>query len=1241
MLGLFELTDEITKFNAQETVDFFKDLLRKEALLLGIALTDVSCPRDICVSDGGIDASATSSNGKLGDLIIDKSVRYQLKADNKNPWDKSTIIKEIFKDKLGVKEYEKLTTKEERVKRLKPSIKKCLDDKATYIYIAFKHKFVQKDIEATEQILKNCFDDCGYTESRIKVWGYEHLNNIIKEKFPVIALNIKGIESTSHFSLYDFVANKSDLRNEYFPDEKRESILSELRNVLNKFDLDDEDKKATHIRVIGASGIGKTKTVIEALRENELRENCIFFDSAEKFITSSFLQSVNPQSSFTLVVDECNKRYAEEIFNSIEYNYKNIKLITIYNTYSQDTNRVNHMFIVEKLNDETLSNSIVKDFPQIPEHIIKQIINLCEGFARVARIVAENWTITPEEYLKNLDDNWKKYISDNEAKDSLKTEEKLKLLEHLSLFERFGYKGTHQPEYDFIIKRFKEETEISDSNISGYIKELINRNILRGDGTLYISPRIFHNWLKTSWWEKHQAHFDYENFVNEMPPSLVNEFNTGLYEIDEAVKKKVLTSQFKSVGDFEYKTTLFYCMAHKNEKFAFNKFQDVILKTEESVLETSRNSLNHIIKWFAENSEYFQSSCDILFRLAYCEGKTYYSNNAKGLFASLFSIFYNCDMAETFTSLEEKRKYLENLYQKSLSIKQLEVMLGALAVAATDPTHLHKSSNSSPKSIIITSTKTQIEFTNIEYNYLSGIFALTTSILNEQSEEDLVNTCNEILLQKPFYLIQSDDTFEFAINHYEKISQNNKIDKLKLIRSFETSFKYNHFELSPENLQKLTAFYNDFKLVNKVNELQNICLNCYGLQKDTPEHTKLIELLKQDELKTSGNIDFLFTEKSKISFSVGYEQSLIDTNDESLNFILSKYEELGQPNNIEVILGYYWGLYQKNPLETEATILNIKDESLEYRLLPRIINVVQTDKTVTLLMNLIKSGIFKVTDLKLFNCDCSESVLTDVIDYLLSLNDEYSKGLIIQLIFYNRERIHFSEDLVVECLLSTVESIFSNNSNTDDYMWNELVKIYINEKIKGDIALELFKNIIQFNSRSTDRHMIESLSHIATIHPAKAWECFADILESDETNFVTLQFKFKEYWTSCLFNIFDKDLIIKWIDEDVDNRLYLIAKLSPDKFLPFADKPIYNFYRTLLIKYPQNENITKTLSVNSFSGMWMGKESENVQSIINQINNLLETETEQVVIAWLNNELSYNEHRLQRALEQEERFSEY
>ena len=414
----------------------------------------------------------------------------------------------------------------------------------------------------------------------------------------------------------------------------------------------------------------------------------------------------------------------------------------------------------------------------------------------------------------------------------------------------------------------------------------------------------------------------------------------------------------------------------------------------------------------------------------------------------------------------------------------------------------------------------------------------------------------------------------------------------------------------------------------------------YGVrtQKGIPEHIKLIELLQQGELKTAGNIEFLFTEKSKISFNVGHEQALIDSNMESLEFILSKYEELEQPNNIEIILGYYWGLYQKNPTETENIILNIPIGSLEYKLLPRIINVVQTDKTIPYLINLIKSGTFMLNDLRIFKCDCSEPVLTDVIKYLLSTVDEYANGLIVQLIFYNRDRIRFDESLVVECLLHTVKSVFSNNFYTDDYMWNELVKVYINEKTNVDVSITLFKNIIQLNSRSSDRHMIESLAHIATLHPNESWECFAAILESEETNFVSLQFEYKEYWTSCLFDIFDKDLIMKWIAENVDNRLYLIAKMSPDKFLPFPNKPIYNFYRHLLIKYPQNENIIKTLSANSFSGMWTGKESFNVQTMIDSIKKLLESESEQAVIAWLQNELNYNENRLQKALEREERF---
>jgi hypothetical protein len=119
-----------------------------EAIKSDIPLTYINCPKNITVGDGSIDAAIKSINSIRSDIIIADDVRFQIKTDNKLPWNESTIVSELFD--CSIKKIDKLTTVHKMKKKLKPVIRECLDNGAAYVYVAFKHIFVEKDQITTD-----------------------------------------------------------------------------------------------------------------------------------------------------------------------------------------------------------------------------------------------------------------------------------------------------------------------------------------------------------------------------------------------------------------------------------------------------------------------------------------------------------------------------------------------------------------------------------------------------------------------------------------------------------------------------------------------------------------------------------------------------------------------------------------------------------------------------------------------------------------------------------------------------------------------------------------------------------------------------------------------------------------------------------------------------------------------------------------------------------------------------------
>lgn len=107
----------------------------------------------------------------------------------------------------------------------------------------------------------------------------------------------------------------------------------------------------------------------------------------------------------------------------------------------------------------------------------------------------------------------------------------------MSIYEKVGCGGNYVNELNFIKNILDKEYNLKSSVIDEYIKELKNNTILRGENSLYISPRIFQNWLKKEWWDIKEAAFNYKDYTRDMPGSLKIFFDSEFMSCPESIKK--------------------------------------------------------------------------------------------------------------------------------------------------------------------------------------------------------------------------------------------------------------------------------------------------------------------------------------------------------------------------------------------------------------------------------------------------------------------------------------------------------------------------------------------------------------------------------------------------------------------------------------------------------------------------------------------------------------------------------
>ena len=178
---IFTVTKEnLEHLSPEEAVAFFRELLWAEAGKIGIPTSKIHVSIWVDVPDGGIDALVENSLQIPSDLVKEGQTGYQIKAGASfKPWQGAQIRRELF----GTKAPSKGT--------LGSSIRNCLDNNGTYVLVCFKQDFANNQHSQAVEAIKCYFEQCGYPNPKIEVWGQSNLLGFIK-LFPSLALNITG-----------------------------------------------------------------------------------------------------------------------------------------------------------------------------------------------------------------------------------------------------------------------------------------------------------------------------------------------------------------------------------------------------------------------------------------------------------------------------------------------------------------------------------------------------------------------------------------------------------------------------------------------------------------------------------------------------------------------------------------------------------------------------------------------------------------------------------------------------------------------------------------------------------------------------------------------------------------------------------------------------------------------------------------------------------------------------------------
>lgn len=261
------------------------------------------------------------------------------------------------------------------------------------------------------------------------------------------------------------------------------------------------------IRLIGLSGYGKTRLVVESFRKAQNRDGYLYADTQilnEKEIYSLALRVFKEYPEATLVVDNCDKRVHKMLHDLRKSSHVKTKLITIYNDPAEKQNPELTYVKMDDVQNEVTEKIFrsYRDFKDEEEHIY--FLNATGGNP----MIAEQWV----KVLKEGNDSGR--IDDADFMTKLlgydeKSAER-EAMRSLSLFTELEYddKATEHAVIEYVAKNknILNVTTIQDDAIVNWITDVIRVQIQRGNiektgTTIRIRPQMLRDGLFAEWQE--------------------------------------------------------------------------------------------------------------------------------------------------------------------------------------------------------------------------------------------------------------------------------------------------------------------------------------------------------------------------------------------------------------------------------------------------------------------------------------------------------------------------------------------------------------------------------------------------------------------------------------------------------------------------------------------------------------------------------------------------------------------
>jgi len=1123
-----------------------------------------------------------------------------------------------------------------------------------------------------------------YDYSRKNEKGKETIKaNLINDLANALKPTVQNVLRTQKSKFRPFIV-WNDLNEKLNYSQSRKFIISEKFEQIKKNILNISGQNC--IRILGLSGLGKTRILLEIFRPDIEDNNSLIFSNRLLYVNcNDYQEKVNfteiiyrisqEKTDAIVVVDNCDL----DTHRIISQNLKGLIFISIDSNPEENTNSEGTNYIIIGKNDLTtvVSQLVESEFQHIGAENIEKIKSFSQGIPLMAVLLADS-IAKGEKFLGKLDE---KELLDNLLGKKGNDTEWRNILRSCSMFSYFGFDGDLDVQFKFIATN--ENITISNNSPQVRINtflEVINhftgREIIEKQGR-FLSIRPFPlamalavEWLDTCTSDRIlKVIHDIANLEAPHKNQLINSLSDQMRYLgynDKAVEivEKIVGSESPfdnaEVLNTELGSRLFRSFVEVNPIAVSENFKRVLsnLPIDELLrIKEGRRNLVWILEKLCFDKRTFADSVKVLYSFAIAENETW-ANNATGQFLHLF----NTHLSGTEASLKERWSIIE--WGFSRDDKRYHDLAFEAMKAGLKFGHFSRMSGAELQGNkkLLDNEPTHQEI----FEYWNNILNKLLGFIREEGE--YTHIASELVANniRGFFRLRMGS---LILPYLRMISEIKNYDWLNGLNGLKHARKFEKQEMSDEILEETNSLINDLTKTDFSSKYlafgKSYFLDFdreYSSEKAADAITELADEFIQTNVSWQETFPIFYKEQQVYSFYFGKRLAeLLNGNNEKVQHFISY--------SLETIL-------QIPEKERNLTILGAfianSDEKIKSEFYNKLFQFDELKAQLFYFLSVDKSG-YKYLDLlfKLIEdkaCDIlafvrynfSYAISDLTVDELEVLSEQFFKfgkegyEVVFDLFFDIGYRDSTKKPLLLPIIKICILKLGYNrtfNRQLDDFKWTEAITSIISDETETEFAKFINKSIIESisweNSYHLDHYVQEIYSILLERHFSSIWDDLSKALLSIDDEYIKF-YGLKHILGPHIGGIgpsagllFKGEIesIFKWCHNNRDIAPSRIAELIPifdnnnsdyDKWNPIALR--------LLDEFGNLENVLSHLSSNMGTYSWTGSVVPFLEAkleLFNQLTNHKRNEVRQ----WAIDNIGYLEKEISiEKIRDEERF---